>query len=566
MSDPSTRSYPVAPDDVRSTFTRKMREMEREQNEKLAREHARKLGLPYISLEGFPIEPEALRMIPTADAKALKIIPFNKTEAMLRIGAVDPEDPRVRDYRLNLEQRERIQTELYVMTVHSLEVALPLYSMVPEIHAVKDTVTITPESLAHYTSQVHSPADLARQLHNIPLTDMVTLVLAGGVVTGASDIHIEAEENDIKIRYRIDGMLMDAATIDQHLWRRLITRIKELAHLKINVDTVPQDGHIRITAPDDRIEIRVSTLPTNWGESVVMRLLLERTRKLRYDDLGIRGNAYDALKKEIQRPNGMIIVTGPTGSGKTTTLYAILNELNTPERNIITLENPIEYLVAGLNQTQINMSKQFTFATALRSVLRQDPDIIMVGEIRDADTADVGIQAALTGHLVLSTVHTNDAAGAIPRLLSLDAKPYLLGPALNAVIGQRLVRRIHPDAETVPEDDPSLLERAHHVLSTLPDNSEEKQRVSREEAKFRKPTADSMAGNSGYKGRVGVFEILIIDEILEGILKNERISEVEIRKTAREHGMISMVQDGVLKAFDGVTSLSEVFRVAEDIE
>ena len=562
MSDDSTPQYKVAPDGVGEAFSRKMQDMEVAQKEKLAESRAQKLGMPYVSLKNFPIEPEALRMIPVDDAKRLKVIPFNKTDTQLRIGAVNPEQPDVQQYRLNLEEREKIQTELYVITEHSWDIAMPLYSMVPTIREIKDTVTIMPDKLEHFKTLIKTPEDLEKNLYDVPMTDMVTLILAGGVMFGASDVHIEAEEADVKIRYRIDGILVDAAKLEKDLWRRLVTRIKEIARLKINVDTVPQDGHIKIDSPEERIEIRVSTLPTNWGESVVMRLLMESARKLSYDDLGITGKAHKALREEIKRPNGMIVVTGPTGSGKTTTLYAILNELNTEERKIITLENPIEYQVPGLNQTQIDASKNFTFASALRSVLRQDPDVIMVGEIRDPDTVDVAIQAALTGHLMLSTVHTNDAAGALPRLISLDAKPFLLGPALNAIIGQRLVRRFREGAELIPENDAELLERAHKVLAELPDTTEEKKKISKGQPQFFKPKDE----NAGYKGRVGIFEILIVDSNIERILKGDAVSEVQIRETAREGGMISMVQDGVLKAANKQTSLAEVFRVAEDIE
>jgi type II secretory ATPase GspE/PulE/Tfp pilus assembly ATPase PilB-like protein len=353
-------------------------------------------------------------------------------------------------------------------------------------------------------------------------------------------------------------VLQDLLHISKSLQRTIVTRIKILAKLKLNVDTVPQDGRITFFYLGKAIDVRVSVLPSSYGEEIVMRLLGTSATNLKLKDLGLGGSALEIIERQLQKPNGMVITTGPTGSGKTTTLYAFLNELNEPGVKIITLEDPVEYKLEGIVQTPIDHNHDFDFAKGLRAVLRQDPDIVMVGEIRDEETAEVSMQAALTGHLVFSTLHTNDAAGAIPRLLNMGIKPFVVGPALSAVIAQRLVRRLCQDCKKPAVLSPTVLEKIHHTLKNLPKNSEIK--LPKDLQFFHSDGCDKCQ-HLGYKGRVGVYEVLENTEAIQKLISTENSSMAEFRKVAVSQGMITMVQDGLLKALQGLTDVEEVFRV-----
>ncbi|MDP3793827.1 MAG: GspE/PulE family protein, partial [Candidatus Uhrbacteria bacterium] len=335
---------------------------------------------------------------------------------------------------------------------------------------------------------------------------------------------------------------------------------------KINIEDAPQDGRITIYLGKEKIDIRVSFLPTAFGESVVMRILRPTAIALEFDSLGIRGTALERLKREIARPNGMIITTGPTGSGKTTTLYAVLKKLNQPDVKIITLEDPIEYKLEGINQSQIEHSKNYGFAQGLRSILRQDPDVVMVGEIRDLETADIAIQAALTGHLVLSTIHTNSASGAIPRFMSMGVKPFLLAPALNAVIAQRLVRRLCKDCKEPVTLAPDVLKQVKQILSSIPQAAGEKS-MDLDTLKFMGlGKGCDTCGHFGYKGRVGIYEIFTMNKEIEKIILSTEVSEYQIQELAVKEGMLTMAQDGLLKAADGFISVDEVLSVANVVD
>ena len=395
------------------------------------------------------------------------------------------------------------------------------------------------------------------------LSDVVTMILATALKTDSSDVHIEAGENSVTVRFRIDGVLHDASEIPSKDWDKLISRLKLVAHLKLNITTTPQDGRFTIFMADEKVEVRVSTIPTSYGESVVMRLLRSSAAGLQFDDLGVTGRAYTKLLEQVKRPNGMIITTGPTGSGKTTTLYAILNLLNTPETKIITLEDPVEYKLEGINQSQIDKEGDYTFAKGLRSVLRQDPDVVMVGEIRDNETADIAVNAALTGHLVVSTIHTNSAAGAVPRFLAMDTKSFLLSPALNAVIGQRLARRICQECKQEDKLESDQMEKARALLADLPEGSEESKKINIDDLHFYKGKGCEACHGLGYKGRVGMYEILIVTPEIEKMILADKVSESDLEKQAKEQGMITMVQDGLLKALEGITSVEEIFQKAE---
>lgn len=517
-------------------------------------------GLPYINLYGFPISPEAISLIEEGEARRLKTVCFHYDGRNMRLGTAEPANNQVEELFKKLNEKYHTEGKIYLISSFSLNYALKLYRTIPKITEHIKGVKISEEDLEKYSEEFSSFRGLQEKINGAQISDTITIIMAAAIKSGSSDMHIEAEEKEIKVRLRIDGVLHDIAILDKQFWQKIISRLKGLAGVKININDKPQDGRISIYTKKERIDIRVSFLPTNYGESVVMRLLRSSTVGLAFEDLGIRDKAFNQLKKEVERPNGMIVTTGPTGSGKTTTLYAILKKLNSPETKIITVEDPIEYQLGGINQSQTN--KDYTFAKALRSIVRQDPDIIMVGEIRDLETAEVAIQAALTGHLVLSTIHTNDAAGAIPRFLSMGAKSFLLAPAINAIIGQRLVRRLCQKCKQPVEIDEETLKRVKGILEKLP--AEDKKEIDFNNLKFYQSAGCPVCQEIGYKGRIGIYEILIMNKEIEKLILSGQLSEYDIREIAVKNGMVTMVQDGILKALDGITSIEEVFRVAEE--
>jgi len=540
-------------------FKVKEKQLKIKELERLTKQAADAGGLPYINLSGFPISPEALVLIPEERAKELSVLCFFYDGKNIRLASLEPQNPAVAELVKKLSEKYFAQTSAYLVTENSFNYGLEMYKTIPKVREVIRGVKITEAELNKYGEKFSSFKDLQAEINKAQITEIVTMILAAAVKSDSSDIHIEAEEKTIKVRFRIDGVLHDVAAIDKASWGKIISRMKLLAAVKINITDKPQDGRLSIYMKDDRVDIRASFLPTNFGESVVMRLLRSSAVGLEFNDLGIRGRSFDQLKREVERPNGMIITTGPTGSGKTTTLYAILKKLNNQETKIITIEDPIEYQLAGVNQSQT--SKNYTFAQGLRSIVRQDPDIVMVGEIRDLETAEIAIQAALTGHLVLSTIHTNDAAGTVPRFLSMGAKPYLLAPALNAMIGQRLVRKICDQCKHEVKLDGEILKRVKDLLNELAE--EDKKKIDFNSLKFYQGDGCEACQGIGYKGRIGIYEVLTMNQEIEKLILGGQASEYDMRDNAKKNGMITMVQDGLLKALDGITSVEEIFRVSE---
>ncbi|MCX6796454.1 MAG: GspE/PulE family protein [Candidatus Falkowbacteria bacterium] len=550
----------VSEGSAQDVLRKKQREIKIKELEKATQIAADDLGVPYVNLFGFSVSPEALSLIKEEDADSLGIICFFYDGSRVRIGALDPTNEEVLRVAQELVEKYFVETKIYLISENSFNYALKLYKAIPKVRTIIRGVEVTAEDLNKFSEKFSSFKDLQAEINQAKITDIVTMIMAAAVKTGASDIHIEVEEDAIKVRYRIDGVLHDVASVDKELWKRIISRLKILAKVKINITNKPQDGRFSILMVGDRIDIRVSFLPTNYGESVVMRLLRSTSVGLSFEDLGISGHAFAQLKREIERPNGMIITTGPTGSGKTTTLYAILKKLNKPETKIITIEDPIEYQLKGVNQSQT--SEKYTFAQGLRSIVRQDHDVIMVGEIRDLETAEIAVQAALTGHLVLSTIHTNDAAGTIPRLLSMGTKPFLLAPSLNVMIGQRLVRKICTQCKEEAEISGDTLKKVKEVFEKLPADSQKK--FNFDKLKFYQGKGCDACQGIGFKGRIGIYEIMSMDKKIENLILSGKTSEYDLRAAAAENGMIAMVQDGILKAIDGITSVAEVFRVAEE--
>jgi len=539
----------------------KLDEMQQSDEEKKAIIQAQQYNLPYLDLTVFPISAEALKLIELPICQKEKVVCFVNTGEQIRLATTYPENPELDKIKHGLAEAHHAEAAIYFVSERSLKKALDYYEKQPKYSKPIVGVEIKAEDLEKFSEIADDFKKLNETIKKTNLTEMVNLIISAALKANSSDIHIEAEEKDIKIRFRVDGVLHDTAEIDKNSWPKVISRIKLLAGLKINIENTPQDGRFTIHLKNETVDVRVSCLPTSWGESVVFRLLKSSSASLSFEDLGLVGEAYKNLKAQIERPNGMIITTGPTGSGKTTTLYAILNKLNKENTKIITLEDPIEYKLKGINQSQVDHSKGYSFAEGLRSILRQDPDIVMVGEMRDMETSEVAINAALTGHLVISTIHTNSAAGAIPRFLSMNVKPFLLSPALNAIIGQRLIRKICPKCKTEKILSPDEKEKIEKIFNSIPENHPDKPKIS--DFKIYNGAGCESCHGLGYKGRLGIYEIMIMTSEMEKSIMAGDISEAHFQELAVKTGMLTMVQDGVIKVLSGLTTLDEILRVAE---
>jgi len=550
----------VSTEEVEKEFEKKMQQLRTKEKEVEVMRSAHG-KYPYIDLEKFPVSQEALRQLTKKEAEEKQAVVFYYTQDEFRLAALEPESEIIQELLHQIAERTHAKGGLYVISEKSLSRIIKLYDTLPTIIPITKDISIKAEDLEKVQSTVTDFSSLKNALKEATTTDILTFVLGAALKLDSSDVHIEAEEGQIAVRFRMDGILHDAADLPKEAYKQLVSRIKLVSSLKINILDKPQDGRFSIKIPDGDIDVRVSTIPTIYGESIVMRLLRQQRQGLTLDKLGLIGKSYERLLKEIQRPNGMIITTGPTGSGKTTTLYAFMQLLNKPGVKIITLEDPVEYKMEGINQSQIDRSKGYTFAGGLRSMLRQDPDIAMVGEIRDLETADIAIQSALTGHLILSTIHTNSASGAIPRFLSMGVQPFLLAPALNSVIGQRLVRKVCPACKKKIQLDSEQMERVQKILSTLPES--ERASTANKPMEFYVGEGCPACNGIGYKGQIGIYEILLMNPDLEHMILAGQVSEFDIEQNAISNGMITMVQDGILKALDGITSVEEVFRVIE---
>ena len=519
---------------------------------------AMQIGLPYFDLKGFPIEQAVLEMVNVDDARNAEASPFYREGQNVKVGVLDPQNENLPKVIAPLEKRQ-FKVELYLVSRPGLDYVLGQYRRVP----------IPSLTLKHEAAVTPGPQSV-EQLRNLPkqlgqsrvvsASELLELVFAAAVTMRSSDIHLEPEKKVLKIRFRIDGVLQDIVDLPEE-WHHLLTaRIKVLSSMKLNVTAATQDGRFSVRLPDRNLDIRVSALPSAYGESIVMRILGNEELGVSIEQLGLMGRALKVVYQEIEKPNGMLLTTGPTGSGKTTTLYSFLQHLNKPGVKIITLEDPVEYRLEGVIQTPIDHAAGMDFAKGLRSILRQDPDIIMVGEIRDFETAETASQAALTGHVVLSTLHTNDAAGAIPRLLDLGVKPVTVAPALNALIAQRLVRRLCEHCKESYRPAAEELRRVKDALARIPKEAEVK--IPETLSFFRGKGCDE-CHHLGYHGRIGVFEVFSVNDAMEKMIY-QQASTVDIKRAAVAQGMMSMQQDGVLKALAGTTDLSEVWRVTEE--
>jgi len=520
------------------------------------------LGIPFVNLEKEIIPKEVLQMIPEPIAKKYRVVAFKKTNRELKMAMLNPEDLQTIDF---IRKKTGLKISPCMTTEEGIVNALKQYeqSLKAEFGDI----------IEKSSSEISSEEDLEKAAQNLPVIRVVDTLLKHAILQDASDIHIEPDEKEIRVRYRLDGILHDAMTLPKAIVDGIVARIKILSNLKLDEHRLPQDGRFKIEQDDRRMAFRVSILPVYSGEKVVMRLLDESSKGLTLEGMGLRGAPLEKIHQAIKRPNGMILVTGPTGSGKTTTLYTVMDILNTPQVNISTVEDPIEYKMFRINQTQVNPQIGLTFSQGLRALLRQDPDIIMVGEIRDEETMDIAIHAAMTGHLVLSTLHTNSAAGTIPRLLDMGAEPFLIASTVNVVMAQRLVRRLCSDCRQGYSLDKELLDslrgqidldrifdlaKKNNLLDkNLADNS------SWEKITFYRPTGCSRCRQEGYKGRIGIFEVLEMSEITAQMVSKRATSD-EIEEQAKKEGMMKMIEDGMIKAVQGITSIEEILRVTKD--
>ena len=529
------------------------------EEEKIYQAAAKKINIPYVNLSDKEITPAVLNILPAQFAESHSVVAFDKTPQEIQLAMSDPED---------IQTIEFIRRKTGLTPLISLSSPKNIKSGLRRYHAAlaeeKFIVQLTGQKIDA------SEKDLKKAAEEAPIIKIVNGIIEHAVFDGASDIHIEPTEKELTVRYRIDGILQTMMEVPKSVASAITARIKILANLKIDEHMVPQDGRFKIKLQNEQLSFRVSIIPVYDGEKIVMRVLQEGQKPLTLEELGFLPIPRLAVEKSMEKPHGMILVTGPTGSGKTTTLYSILGILNTPEVNICTIEDPIEYHVSGINQSQINPKAGFTFASGLRAFLRQDPDIIMVGEIRDAETAEIAIHSAMTGHLVLSTLHTNDAPTTIPRLTDMGIPPFIIAFTANVIVAQRLVRKIcvycrEPyslEKEAKNEIEKMVdMKRIDSLLKANPNEETGKKKAG--SASFYRGKGCSKCHNSGYKGRIGIYEVLEVDKDLTALI-NTRANANEIRKYAVDNGMITILEDGIVKARQGVTTLEEVFKATKD--
>jgi type II secretory ATPase GspE/PulE/Tfp pilus assembly ATPase PilB-like protein len=499
--------------------------MKREEEEKYTQAKAKKIGLQYVNLVGYPIIYDVLKIISSEDSRKHNAVSYLKTGSVIKVATTNPINEDLKQYINKISQDQGIRVVLVLCSPTSLRYSQTLYTTQLKKQKISSKVEVGSKQQDDFTSKIQNLSDLKDKISQVPATEVIELIFAGAVKSEASDVHLEPEENSLRIRYRIDGVLQDVIKLPKEVEKIINSRVKYLSKLKLDIKNKPQDGRFDISTAGMAIDIRVSILPSAYGETIVMRLLPKDKKFITLEELGFRPEYIEIIKKQIAKPNGIVFNTGPTGSGKTTTNYAILSKINNPQVKIVTLEDPIEYKIEGIDQSQVQEDRGYTFATGLRSILRQDPDIIMVGEVRDEETATISMQAAMTGHLVLTTLHTNSASGAIPRLLDMGVKPYLLGGSINLIIAQRLIRKIH---------------QACTGKGCIECN------------------------NTGYKGRIAIAELLVPNKKIEDLIVRHG-SLADFENQAIESGMMTIYEDGMDKVKQGLTTKEEVLRVTQQI-
>lgn len=536
-------------------------------DELLAHVTAHVSGVPYVNLENSVIEQSILSLLPEDIAERYMAVPIAEVQNRLAVAMIDANNVQAVDYLSS-----RIERPLKVFMASEAGVRHVLSQYKTDLSSVDE---------AAVASQAEASQESSKEVKTIvqdsPISKALSTILEYAMKSRASDIHIEPFETALKIRCRVDGMLREIMQLPKSIEPAMISRIKILSNLKIDEHRTPQDGQFAVKISDKEVDLRIAVSPVIWGEQVVIRILDKTGNSFNIEEMGYAGRALRMIRKGIHRPNGMILTSGPTGSGKSTSLYALIKEIKDDAVNIVTLEDPVEYKMTGVNQIQVNTDVGLTFATGLRSILRQDPDVIMVGEIRDSETADLAVQAALTGHLVFSTLHTNSAAGVLPRLLDMGIEPFLIASTVNTIIGQRLVRRVAKTRESYLSN-PIETQNIHATIGhLLPKNKSDVARISQDLGYKDLPLAGQNAytlvkgidtrqdpAPKGYSGRAGLYEVMDVNEEIQRLIV-QRATSSEIQRQAQMQGMVTMRQDGYLKVLQGVTTIEEVNRVTSDM-
>lgn len=536
--------------------------LNRDQEEQHTKARAQKLGMQYVDLLSYPLVKEILELIPEINAIQYELIPYLKISKELRVGITSPENQEVLDFIKDSENTLGLKISPSLISRSSFYYGISVYERFKKEKAEKleEKKASDKEVTQIEISDIKSAALLTKQAN---ITRLFDIILYSAYKLNASDIHLEPLKDNFLIRFRVDGVLQDVVELPIAKYKQLLSRIKYLAKLRIDLTDQPQDGRFTFSEIGDmNIDFRVSLMPSAYGESIVLRLLGQEKSILNLDKLGFRSDALNSIKNAISRPHGMVLTSGPTGSGKTSTLYAILHELNTPETKIITLEDPIEYKIEGVEQSQMKPESGYTFASGLRASLRQDPDVLMVGEIRDQETAEIAVQSALTGHLLLSTIHANSAPAVFARLLEIGVKPFLLTGSINIIMAQRLVRKNCPYCQKEYSLDKESWEGVKRVLASLKPRLKESfaKKLDQSEIKLIKSEGCPKCNLTGFSGREVIIEYLVPDETIEKLI-SKGASILEFEKTAAQKGMITMEQDGLIKALLGSTTVEEVWRV-----
>ncbi|MBT5016716.1 type II/IV secretion system protein [Candidatus Peregrinibacteria bacterium] len=528
--------------------------------EKAVMEQAAKLGFSYIDIEKTPLNTDLAAILPKDKALSALVMPFFRVGKKLRVAIFDHEKEETKQILDELKSQDFLLNINLASDDGIKEAISRLYAETDKQESPEIVTQIREEEIEAYEKEIENLGQLTEKLKSITSEEALNLINVGAIKTGASDVHFQPEEANVSVRFRIDGVLQTIFQMDPKIFANLANQLKYKAGMKLNINNVPQDGRYYFKINDRKIDVRVSALPTEYGEAFVCRLLDSGKGFLEFDQCGFIGRNLELMNLAIKISHGMILVTGPTGSGKTTTLYSMLNQFNQPDSKVITLEDPIEYHLPGISQSQINVKREYTFASGLRAILRQDPDVVMVGEIRDFETAETAAQAALTGHVLLSTLHTNSAVETIPRLINIGLEPFMVAPSLHMIIAQRLVRKLCENCRkevAISEVEKKELEKVCATATKLNPGT-----TGRVPAKLWHPGECDKCSHTGYSGQMGIHEILVVnDEIRQMILEGAPNNEIMVK--AREQGMLTMREDGLLKVMQELTTLEEVQRVTQ---
>lgn len=539
-------------------------------DEELTRLIARVSGAQYVNLQNIQVEPKYLELLPRDIAERFMAVPIGEVQNRLALAMIDTNNVQAVDY---LASKIGRPLKVYMASDESIRAVLEQYKT--DFSSVDAAVSAVQSENQREARRRAAEGDIETIVQDSPISRALNKILEYAARNRASDVHIEPLENSLRIRCRIDGVLREIMQLPKSIEPALVSRIKILSNLKIDEHRIPQDGQFAVQVAGKDIDLRIAISPVVWGEQVVIRLLDKSGSSFNLEEMGYTGRALRMIRKGIRQPNGMILNSGPTGSGKSTSLYALIQEIKDDTVNIVTLEDPVEYKIGGVNQIQVNPEVGLTFATGLRSILRQDPNIVMVGEIRDSETANLAVQAALTGHLVFSTLHTNSAAGVLPRLLDMGVEPFLIASTVKTVIGQRLVRRVAEDREVYQSSELETKMIQENIGHLLPTRKEDVAKVSEDLGYKDLPLAnqnaytlvkgkDSPKAPGGYVGRVGLFEVMDITPEIQNLI-TQRATSAQIQDTAVKQGMVTMREDGFLKALQGLTTIDEVNRVTASI-